>query len=1003
MAILQSRSTHLTRPGSLENGTGLLSGTITVVAPDDFLTVGISNYTTNTNAGTTGAAHPDRASSSTMLRMSCAGPSSSPDVTMTHSGTATQGGTLSYTISVSGATTNDPPLTATFYLPDQMTYVAASGTNWTCSVVSNLGRCTTTAPFTAGNCPPITLAVAIGNYADSPLLPVVQLTYPGSSNGPHATDPTLLPLPTVSEIHLSSGPATGGKIVWIIGTNLGRTTAVMFGATRSGGSQVHTSTEIVASSPPGVGTVDVQVVTGAGTSVTSAADRYTYVTAPTVTSVSPASGPAAGGNNVIISGTGFTGATTVFFGSDTSRFFSVTSPTSIIAPAPASWRAGTVDVQVVAPGGTSAISTNDQYRYIAVPTVTAISPATGPVAGGTSVTITGTGFIGATAVTFGATPATGFTVNSPTQITATAPAGTGTVDVRVTAVDGTSATSAVDRFSYVSTPIVTTLSPASGPTTGGTSVTITGTGFTGATAVKFGATAATRFTVVSATQIVATAPAGSGTVDVQVTTPDGTGTTNVADQYTYAAAPKVTSLSPATGPARGSTSVTITGTGFSGSTAVTFGTTAARGFTVVSATQIMATAPAGTGAVDVTVAAPGGTSATAASDQFTYIAAPTIASISPNSGSAAGGTSVTISGIGFTGATAVKFGATSGTGITVVSATQITVTAPAGRVGTVDVTVAAPGGTSATSASDRFSYVAVPVLRTWVSGTGNDANACTRSAPCLTFAGAFANTLAGGEISCVDGADYGGLTITRAVAIVCDAAGAHVLVGNGDGIVVNAGASDAVTLSGLDISTNPGNPFVTPLSGIKLLSAGSLTIANTQLRGFAGSYAVEIVPTAPLVSVLLDRVSVARSPGSTGASMLVSPASGGTARVAILHSRFDASRAQGVHFDSVGKTGVTISALIQDSLFVSNDAGLVATARVGMGTISLTVLGTTFSRNTNAAIIIGAVTALFGNSTISTNGTGLVVQDGAVVRSAGDNRLGGNTVDGAFTSQAPRR
>ncbi|MDH7974987.1 IPT/TIG domain-containing protein [Sphingomonas sp. AR_OL41] len=380
-------------------------------------------------------------------------------------------------------------------------------------------------------------------------------------------------------------------------------------------------------------------------------------------------------------------------------------------------------------------------------------------------------------------------------------------------------------------------------------------------------------------------------------------------------------------------------------------------------------------------------------------AAVTVTGLSKTSGPATGGTFLTISGTGFTGATAVKFGATSGTGITVVSATQITVTAPAGRAGTVDITVTTPGGTSVTSASDQFTYVAVPVLRTWVSGTGNDANDCSRGAPCLTFAGAFANTLAGGEINCVDGADYGRVTITRAVAIVCDAAGAHVLVGNGDGIVVNAGASDAVTLSGLDISTNPGNLGITPLSGIKLLSAGSLTIANTQLRGFTGSYAVENVPTAPLVSVLLDRVSVARSPGSTGASMLVSPASGGTARVSILHSRFDASRAPGVHFDSVGKTGVTIAALIQDSLFVSNYAGLVATAPVGTGTTTLTVLGTTFSRNSNAAIIIGAVTALFGNSTISTNGSGLVVQDGAVVRSAGDNRLGGNTYDGAFTSQ----
>ena len=103
---------------------------------------------------------------------------------------------------------------------------------------------------------------------------------------------------------------------------------------------------------------------------------------------------------------------------------------------------------------------------------------------------------------------TGVVVNSATQITATSPAGTGTVDVTVTTPGGTSATSTADQFSYVAAPTVTAVSPTSGPAAGGTSVTITGTNFTGATAVKFGATTAT-FTVTNATSISATSPAGS--------------------------------------------------------------------------------------------------------------------------------------------------------------------------------------------------------------------------------------------------------------------------------------------------------------------------------------------------------------------------------------------------------------------------------------------------------------------------------------------------------------
>jgi hypothetical protein len=107
-----------------------------------------------------------------------------------------------------------------------------------------------------------------------------------------------------------------------------------------------------------------------------------------------------------------------------------------------------VDVTVVTPGGTSATGAADQFTYIVAPGVTGISPSSGPATGGTSVTITGTNFTGATAVRFGGSNAGSFTVNSSTQITASAPAGSGTVDVTVVTPGGTSATGAADQFSY---------------------------------------------------------------------------------------------------------------------------------------------------------------------------------------------------------------------------------------------------------------------------------------------------------------------------------------------------------------------------------------------------------------------------------------------------------------------------------------------------------------------------------------------------------------------------
>jgi hypothetical protein len=173
-------------------------------------------------------------------------------------------------------------------------------------------------------------------------------------------------------------------------------------------------------------------------------------------------------------------------------------------------------------------------------------------------------------------------------------------------------------ITFSTAPTVTSISPATGPTAGGTVVAITGTGFTGTTTVKFGSNTAPSFTVNSATSITATSPAGTGTVDVTVTTPIGTSVTSSADLYTYSAAPTVTSISPATGPTAGGTVITITGTGFAGTTTVKFGSTTASSFTVNSATSITATSPAGTGTIDVTVTTPIGTSVTSSNDRFTY-------------------------------------------------------------------------------------------------------------------------------------------------------------------------------------------------------------------------------------------------------------------------------------------------------------------------------------------------------------------------------------------------
>src|SRR5205823_1707198 len=147
--------------------------------------------------------------------------------------------------------------------------------------------------------------------------------------------------------------------------------------------------------------------------------------------------------------------------------------------------AGTVDVTVADGGGTSAISSADKYAYENKPTVTSLSPTAGSTAGGNTVTITGTNFISGATVKFGATASGSVTFVSGTRVTAAAPAhAAGTVDITVNTAAGTSSLVNGDKYAY-GKPAVSSVSPTAGPTAGGNTVTINGTGFVPGATVKF--------------------------------------------------------------------------------------------------------------------------------------------------------------------------------------------------------------------------------------------------------------------------------------------------------------------------------------------------------------------------------------------------------------------------------------------------------------------------------------------------------------------------------------
>ena len=484
--------------------------------------------------------------------------------------------------------------------------------------------------------------------------------------------------PSVTSLGTSSGTTAGGTVVAINGSGFTGASDVLFGSVPAASFVVDSDSLITAVSPPEAsGHYDITVDTPSGTSAVSSSDQFTVSNAstPTVSGLSVTSGTTAGGAVTTISGSYFTGATGVNFGTVPAADFTVLADGSIVATAPAE-ASGTVDVTVTTYSGTSSTGSSDHFTVsnASTPTVSALSVSSGPDTGGTPLVITGSYFTGATAVNFGGTSTDDFTVLSDNAILVYTPADAdGSTNVTVTTYAGTSSSYGSYTFNSVSAPAITSLSTSSGSTTGGTLIEIAGSGFTGAEEVDFGSAPVFDFTVNSDSQITVYSPTNyAGTFDVQVTTAAGTSAPVSADQFTYSAAsaPSISSLGTSSGSTTGGTSVAISGSNFTAAVEVLFGGVPATSFTVNSSSSITAVSPPGSaGTVDIQVETTVGSSAVSSSDQFTYSAAsaPTVISLGTSSGVTAGGTLVAINGTNFTSATGVTFGGVAAESFTVFS------------------------------------------------------------------------------------------------------------------------------------------------------------------------------------------------------------------------------------------------------------------------------------------------------------------------------------------------
>jgi hypothetical protein len=310
-----------------------------------------------------------------------------------------------------------------------------------------------------------------------------------------------------------------------------------------------------------------------------------------------------------------------------------------------------------------------------------------------------------------------------------------------------------------------------------------------------------------------------------------------------------------------------------------------------------------------------------------------------------------------------------------------------------------------------YSGAATAQTRTWVSGTGDDINPCSRTAPCKTFAGAISRTAAGGEINCLDPGGYGAVTIRKSITIDCTGTLGSILSSGTNGIIVDDSTSaqpgtSRVIIRGLTIQ---GAPPTTPgVNGIRFISGASLTIENVFIQNFTfagpNGFGIHFRPSAGQSGrlVVSDTMIVNNGVGSTGGGIFVETGTGSQAQVVLNNVRISGNQTStGISLNTTG-AGPGITATMTGGHVSNSTVGISATTGAATGRASIVVSNAAIANNATGVLVSGAnAQARLSDSVISGNTTGLSAASG-LLRSIGGNVLDGNTSNGAFTDTIPK-
>ncbi len=266
--------------------------------------------------------------------------------------------------------------------------------------------------------------------------------------------------------------------------------------------------------------------------------------------------------------------------------------------------------------------------------------------------------------------------------------------------------------------------------------------------------------------------------------------------------------------------------------------------------------------------------------------------------------------------------------------------------------------------------------RTWVSATGDDANPCSRTAPCQTFAGALARTTPGGEINCLDPGQFGRVTVTFSLTISCAAGTAGILVSSGDtAIAINAATTDVVTLRGLDVD-GQGSADV----GIFIGTARAVHVEKCSFRNFRGFGSSAGIFTRLSATVFLFVSDTVISDNSNGVSFT---SSGGFKVASLKNVTITGSTSNGMQLNNSN-----VYANVTRSIISGNGGGAVVT---NASSTTANIDRSTIANNAVAlnAAVSGSTIRVSGNN-IYNNTTGFSIAGGAFIQSDSTNNTGGS-------------